>query len=500
MRAIIVASLLLAACTATALTPSLGAQFSTSAATGSPFTHYWKECVGSGHALLGTRADWQRQLISARNELGFKQVRMHGIFDDDMSVVLQEGTNATTYQFYNVDQVYDFLLSIDMRPIVELSFMPGLLAQCAPWVPTAPACQTVMHYEGVVQPPARFADWEELVYNFGMHLVERYGIQEVSAWHFEVWNELWGMPYPHPYLELYESSRRALKRVSPLLKVGGPATMQCQYVPEFVRDATGFEFVSTHLYPTDPNCTANPDIDCFAHTIQTARSQAPATKPFFITEYNAGLDDIWKLYSTYAAAFIFRNIPLLHNVVDVFSYWTFSDIFEENGMHSAPFDGYNYGIQVQQGDIKKPAYRAFELLRPAGSYIFPTATPAANESLSAFVTASQPDGSGSVSAFVSNFAPTGFAITTKTISVKIAANGTCPKVAQAFIIDPQTTDPHAAWVAMGSPSYPTRSQLETIKQASHPIVAAVNILPVSGGCSFQLELPPYSAARVDLQI
>eukprot|EP00658_Telonema_sp_P-2_P069202 TRINITY_DN58304_c0_g1_i1.p1 TRINITY_DN58304_c0_g1~~TRINITY_DN58304_c0_g1_i1.p1 ORF type:complete len:309 (-),score=66.97 TRINITY_DN58304_c0_g1_i1:189-1115(-) len=294
---------------------------------------------------------------------------------------------------------------------------------------------------------------------------------------------------------------RALKRVSPSLKVGGPATMQCQYVPEFVRDVSGFEFVSTHLYPTDPNCTGNPDIDCFAHTIQTARSQAPANKPFLITEYNAGLDDIWKLYSSYAAAFIFRNIPLLHNVVDVFSYWTFTDIFEENGMHSAPFDGFNYGIQVQQGDIKKPAYRAFELLRVAGEYIMPvTKSSTPNNTLSTFITASKADGSGHVSAFVSNFAPTGFVITTQSVSVTIPTNHTCPKLGQVYLIDPRTTDPHGAWASLGSPSYPTPAQLDSIKQASLPTVANVNIIPVVGGCSFQLELQPYSAGRVDLQL
>ena len=29
-----------------------------------------------------------------------------------------------TYSWYNVDLLYDFLLSIDVRPVVELSFMP----------------------------------------------------------------------------------------------------------------------------------------------------------------------------------------------------------------------------------------------------------------------------------------------------------------------------------------------------------------------------------------
>ena len=53
------------------------------------FQHIWKRSVGSGHALLGTRADWQRHLQMVRNDLGFEGVRMHGLLDDDMSIVMQ---------------------------------------------------------------------------------------------------------------------------------------------------------------------------------------------------------------------------------------------------------------------------------------------------------------------------------------------------------------------------------------------------------------------------
>ena len=44
-------------------------------------------------------------------------------------------------------------------------------------------------------------------------MVDRHGLAEVSTWKWEVWNELWGMDYPHPYLELYNASARALKAV-----------------------------------------------------------------------------------------------------------------------------------------------------------------------------------------------------------------------------------------------------------------------------------------------
>jgi len=338
---------------------------------------------------------------------------MHGIFDDDLSVVLpvadgvrgQQSTSSPfSYQFFNVDQIYDAMLALGVRPIVELSFMPGLFANCRPWPQTAPSdCHFVMHYLGVIEPPRNFSQWEDLVAKFGQHLVNRYGLPEVSQWYFEVWNELWGMNFPTDYLQLYDHARRGLKSVSTQLKVGGPVTMQCQYIEEFVASRAGqFDFVSTHLYPTDPNCTSpsSPyygEADCFAKTIRRAKQFVPAGTPFFLTEYNAGLFDAELLYSSYAAAFVWHHIPMLHRVTDIWSYWTFSDIFEENGMHSAPFEGFNYGAQTFRG-VKKPVYRAFQLLHRFASTVQVNTTLVMdggnggdNATLSAFATLSYPD-------------------------------------------------------------------------------------------------------------
>jgi xylan 1,4-beta-xylosidase len=409
-----------------------------------------------------------------------------------------------------VDVVYDFLRSIDMRPIVELSFMPGVLANCWPWNTSSPApnCQYVMHYDGIVQPPENFGAWRNLTNAFASHLVSRYGRDEVRQWHFEVWNELWGMPYADAYLELYENAYTGIKSADSMLKVGGPATMQCQYVGEFVQDTGGsFDFISTHLYPTDPNCTypapGYDDIDCFANTIKRARAKAPAGKPFFMTEYNAGLFDAELLYSSYAAAFVFRNLPLLHGVIDVWSYWTFTDIFEENGMHSAPFGGFNYGMQTVQG-IKKPVYRAFEMLRDAGDFLVPvdvTGSGGANATVTAFATNSIH--TGIVSVFISNFAPVGFSIQEETIYVNITSSVPCKEAfllyANVTVVDKFSGNAHAAFTAMGSPTYPTEAELNIMRAASEPRRSQIQVwMPNQESCLFQIQANPYSATRVDL--
>ena len=85
-----------------------------------PFPHNWERTFGSGHALLALRADWQQQMQRSVNEIGLRGVRMHGVLDDDMSVT----PDGKIYYWYNVDRVFDFLVSQNVVPIVELSFMP----------------------------------------------------------------------------------------------------------------------------------------------------------------------------------------------------------------------------------------------------------------------------------------------------------------------------------------------------------------------------------------
>jgi xylan 1,4-beta-xylosidase len=136
--------------------------------------HFWEHTVGSGHATLGLRADWQAQLKQAHEELGMRHVRFHGILCDDMGTLIGEG-DTLFHSFFNADRIFDFLLSIGMKPFVELSFMPSILAS---------GDQTVFHYRGNVTPPKDYGQWAELIGKLVGHWVDRYGVDEVRQWFF----------------------------------------------------------------------------------------------------------------------------------------------------------------------------------------------------------------------------------------------------------------------------------------------------------------------------
>ena len=205
-------------------------------AAATPFPHFWEQVFGSGRAILSLRESYRKDLDAVKSITNFDAVRFHGILNDEVGLydpdrmVQNPGqaavkvSGAGVYNFSYVDQIYDGLLEHHVRPFVEISFMPRKMA-------SDPAALHAFWYKPNVSPPRDYQLWDGMMTAFAKHLIARYGIEEVSHWNFEVWNEpnldFWvGKPAQASYFELYDHTARALKAVSPRLRVGGPATAQ----------------------------------------------------------------------------------------------------------------------------------------------------------------------------------------------------------------------------------------------------------------------------------
>ena len=198
---------------------------------------------------LTARQDYRSHLTMASKDLGVKHIRGHGLLDDDMSVSLAAGKSS----FYNIDSLVDFLLSIGMKPIFELSFMPS-------WLAIEPN-KTICHYKGITSPPKNYSLWGNLIHDLGAHMVSRYGEETASQFYFEVWNEpndaFWGGGQ-QGYWQLYSEAAFGLKKASSKLRVGGPATCcpDC-WLSDFVDFCTEhkvpYDFVSSHAYSSCGN-------------------------------------------------------------------------------------------------------------------------------------------------------------------------------------------------------------------------------------------------------
>jgi xylan 1,4-beta-xylosidase len=222
-------------------------------ATATPFPHFWEQMFGSGRAILSLRENYRADLRAVKEVTDFRYVRFHAIFHDEVGVYNEDEHGNPVYNFAYVDEIYDGLLKNGIRPLVEISFMPKKLA-------FNPDALHPFWYKQNVSPPKSMERWDGLVTAFAKNLVDRYGENEIAQWYFEVWNEpnidFWGgIPRDRSYYDLYEHTARALKSVSPRIRVGGPATAAAAWVDDFLKytkeHKAPVDFVSSHGYADD---------------------------------------------------------------------------------------------------------------------------------------------------------------------------------------------------------------------------------------------------------
>ena len=474
---------------------------------GRAFPHYWELSVGSCHAATVLRADVQEHIRKAHHDIGFKYLRCHGLLDDDMSVVIPSmipGFREDQISFFNIDRMIDFLLDTGMKPFLELGFMPEAYASTA---------QTTFHYKGFSSMPKEDAKWIELITKLAQHLEERYGAAEVSTWFFEVWNEpnlrFFFDGTMEDYFHLYEMTARAIKSVNKAFKVGGPATSNNMWIPEFrsfcEENGVPYDFITTHHYPSDdplsragmngpgtkgdgmmdPDALAalekmsqeekaamiqkamemlnppntNPR-DVLFQTAKKVKEEAGET-PVYYTEWNVGHYD-----TNYAAAGVAATLAYNENLVEGYSYWCVSDIFEELGLHGLPFNN-EFGLVNVYG-TPKPVYRLFQALHEAGDKRLDVASEA-------------PSRTAEVLALADDYQVMLFAYNhdieereIKEEEIEITLHGTVKSVQKA-VIDANTTAPYKAWEAMGKPVYLSKSQVAAIEAASHLVYEDQNL-------------------------
>lgn len=428
-----------------------------------PFPHFWEQMFGSGRAILSLRESYRQDLRSTKQATDFRYVRFHAIFQDEVGVYNEDAQGRPFYNYSYVDQIYDGLLENGVRPFVELSFMPRKLA--------ASDQPHAFWYQQRVSPPRDYAKWDDMITHFTRHLVDRYGIAEVSQWWFEVWNEpnidFWtGEPKQATYWTLYDHTARAVKSVSPRLRIGGPATAQAAWVPALIEHCQQgnipLDFVSTHVYGNDSaqdvfgTSEKIPRSDMVARSVQKVNDEvkrsARPSLPIIWSEYNASyMNEVDVTDSPFMGPWLANNIRLCDGLTAMMSYWTFSDVFEEQGVVKTPFYG-GYGL-IAEGNVPKAAYNAFAMLHRLGTTRL--------EAKQSNVLVTKRD-DGAIVAAVWNYAAPAQHVPLK--QVHISVDGT-PDV-DVEMLDAQHGSALSAWESMGRPAFPTREQYEQLRHAA----------------------------------
>jgi xylan 1,4-beta-xylosidase len=511
------------------------------AAPGRPLVHFWSKVVGAGRANEGLRSTWQEELKTAARYDGFKYVRFHGLFHDDMFVYREDEQGNPIYNFQYIDDLFDRMLASGVRPFVELSFSPSEMATVR---------GTTMWWQANGSPPKDYNKWAALVRAFTEHCVARYGIEEVRQWYFEVWNEpnldgFFKNGTQQQYFELYKVTAHAIKQVDAKLRVGGPTTsnfdldekavkaaiasgkpydpLELPWRPIWIEDFLAYckannlpvDFVSTHPYPQDFTIDDPklPDHDHLRRSIDSTRDDLRMLRQIIdagpypdaeiqLTEWSSSPSPTDHTHDSLAAgAFIVKTNLDSIGLVDSLSYWVFTDVFEENRKTDSIFHGC-FGL-INYQEIVKPAFHAYRFLNQLG-----------DEQLArtdgAIVTRDQT--SGKVTALAYNYPPEEKIALPLSDTLEQAdaldASGSARDLdlhlrgfrpGASFLIetlDHEHGDAISVWESMGKPEPPTREQTKLLREAAWATAKEVVCADGAGNLNLHRAIAPWSLVLI----
>lgn len=510
-----------------------------------PFTHYWSVGVGAGRANEGLRAGWLEHLQLVKKNCGFRYVRMHGLFHDDMFVYFRKPDGKVVYNWQYIDELYDRMLAIGVKPFVELGFFPKDMA--------AENSKTQMWWKGYVSVDRNnFGKWHDLIKAFTQHIVDRYGINEVLTWYFEVWNEpnLTGTGgFFHgtksDYFRLYKEAVTAIKSIDERLKVGGPVTSNFiadhrhdgeildhsqsrfytqeeinkqQWKGVWIEDFLHYcekenlpvDFISTHPYPTDyaldPETGRGKGAIRYVHSlkddIQWLRQQLADSKypeaEIHLTEWSTGPNSRDRMHDILPpAAYIIKTNLDCIGLANSLMYWTFTDVFEEKGGGEEIFHG-GFGMINFQG-LVKPSFHAYRMLNQLGDEKIYYKDPL-------FISRSSKTGKLSAIAFnypkeyeqtvpsMQNF--TNY-MNASSKTLDIVLEGLNPNACfEIEVLDKMHGNVYDAYLNMGAPHSPNIREIEFLRQKAWDTVKEIVKVDEDGRLILKRDIDPWSCILI----
>ena len=461
------------------------------------FRNLTNYCVGTGRLDLALHREYQEQLAAVQEKCHFRYIRGHGLFSDQMGIYQEWGPpfaeKQQWYCFTYLDRVMDAYLENGLEPFLELGFMPEKLASSE---------QTLFYWKAHTVPPKEMAEWQRLVKETLKHLARRYGRERVEAWPCEIWNEpnlpgFWEKADKPKYLELYRATVQAVKEILPGMRVGGPAICGGEGSQQWIADFLAFcrderlpvDFVTRHAYMGQQpehkgrylyHTMSAPDV--LISEMQKSREVIDAFPeykgiPMYITEFNTSYNPFCPIHDTNLnAATCCALLSRLGDVADGYSYWTFGDVFEEQGIPTRPFHG-GFGMMAN-GLIPKPTLWAF-------SFFANLQGECVHRDEHAVIVKRQ---DGGYEAVLWNLCQNEKEAVDLALSFPIAGDA----VALVERVDEQSCNPLACWHRMGEPADLTREQLDFLRAAGQP---ANETLTVENG-KVSLALAPNAVVRL----
>lgn len=450
---------------------------------GTPLKHSWAGLGNIDQMQWVLRRDVQEHLAMAKSDLGLRHVRAVGMFDQPFWVYDRNPANfgnadrqderRTNWRV--VDYAFDSLQSIGLNPVLTLCFTPIGLAS---------GTQTVFDTRSNITPPKDWKEWERLVGDCVRHCLERFGPTVVRNWYVEVWNEpnlsgFW-TGGQQGYWELYKRVYSTVKSIEPTLKIGGPSSARGEWVREMLEFGSQNnclpDYVISHCYNNDNIGTGAP-LSPFEGPKQDRETKSPSFTvgvvkgirkiirdfgykgEFHMNEWGLSWHPFNPVRETAnEAAFIVKTMNEVSQVADYFAYWCLSDVYNQMGYGREAFHG-NYGMISLDG-LKKPAYFTHELLNRLGDQQVSVQGKGLNESVNAFASRSKQG----IQVFAYRFDieyEVGMMVRKYRTEIELPPE-IDPSTLKLFKIDSQNNNLINQWHAIGSPTYLSKNEKESL--------------------------------------
>ena len=428
-------------------------------------------CVGTGRLGLALTEEYLKELAYVQEMIGFSFIRGHGLFSDDVSIYHEyeeDGETKVEYNYTYIDRIFDAYLKLGIRPYLELGFMPGQLAS---------GTQTIFYWKGNTTPPKDYGKWTDMVIALLKHLKDRYG-DEVSTWPVEVWNEpnlpgFWYKADREEYFKLFKETFTAIKAYDDRFKVGGPAicgVKDAEWTQAFLefcrKEGIRPDMITRHHYTVEfPERIGHYDYSRLEDSgmrfanLQSTRDIVDSFEeyrdlPIHLTEFSTSYTPKGVIHDTNLnAAYLARQLSRLGDVNEAYSYWTFGDVFEEQGVPNSLFHG-GFGM-VAHGNIPKPTFWTFYFYKQiklfGGDCVY--------RDDDALIVKSDAGYAG----ILWNIDG---AERTREIELPVAEDGEYTLLTQT--VDEECCNPLKLWHDLGEPAYPTANETELIRRAAQP--------------------------------
>lgn len=353
------------------------------------FSKYWSKVTSIGRASLCLRHEVRRQIEIAQEDLGFEFIRFHGIFSDDMMVYKEDEKGNPIYNWFYIDEIFDFFYRVKLKPFIEIGFMPETLASKK---------QYAFLWHANVSYPKSLKKWTDLIEAFVKHCIDRYGVSEVKKWCFQIWNapdlpEVFWYENNDKFFGFFKATYNSIKQLIKDSKIGSPGLLPInnfEFMDTFLKfcesNFISLDFIACNVYAyTDPKNNTLPSqlfnkhdnilildkedyLTNSINEIKTLLKKYSLNIPIYITEWNLSpYTNDYTRDTCFLSSYIAYNVINNTGNIDILSFWSLSDIIEEGLTESKLFHG-GLGL-LTYNRIKKPSYNAFSLLSKLGDNI-----------------------------------------------------------------------------------------------------------------------------------